>query len=285
MIPRTIITYLTDWNPSWIKTVEFSNRLIKWISIPRKDFKISLDRDELKYSWVYMLLWTDENDNEVAYIGQATVLWKRINDHYKDIKKDFWNNAICFTYKDWSLTESDINFLEKELINEAKRVNRYEILNWTAWNNWLIQEHRIPDMQEFMDDLKILILNLWYPLLKEIVSKKELEDEDNIYYLNSRWSKAKWLYTEEWFLMLKWSIWKSDIISYQVKQWHIKRNRDKMIANWDLIEKWDDIELLNDILFKTPTSACNIISWWNLNWWIEWKDKKWSTLDKNIRQN
>jgi hypothetical protein len=284
MIPRTIITYLADWNPTWIKTVEFSNRLIKWISIPRKDFKESLNRDEIKYSWIYMLLGVDENDNEQAYIWQATVLWKRLNDHYKDTKKDFWNNAICFTYKDWSLTESDINFLERELINEAKRVNRYNIINWTSWNNWLIQEHRIPDMQEFMEDLKILILNLWYPILKEVITKKELEDEKNVYYLNARWSNAKWFYTEEWFLVLKGSIWKSAIIPYQIKQWHIKRNRDKLIGNWDLIEDQENINLINDILFKTPTNACNIISWWNLNWWIEWKDKNWNTLDKNIRK-
>ena len=54
MKPRTIVTYLIDGNPAWIKTVEFSNRLIKWISIPRKYLKDSLKRDELKYSWIYI---------------------------------------------------------------------------------------------------------------------------------------------------------------------------------------------------------------------------------------
>lgn len=284
MKPRTIITYLTDGNPAWIKTVEFSNRLIKWISIPRKDLKEALKRDELNYSWVYMLLWVDENDNDTAYIWQATVLWKRISDHYKDTKKDFWNNVICFTYKDWSLTESDINYLERELINEAKRVKRYTIKNWTSWNNWLIQEHRIPDMEEFMEDLKILTLNLGYPILKEVVTKKELENEKNIYYLHSRWSNAKWIYTEEWFLVFKWSIWKSDITPYQLKQGHIQRNREKFINEWLIRINGDNIELLEDILFKTPSAWCDILSWWSLNWWIEWKDKNWKTLDENERK-
>ena len=118
------------------------------------------------------LLWIDENDNEQVYIWQATILQKRLNYHYKDTKKDFWNNAVCFTYKDGSLIESDINFLERELIKEVQQVNRYNIINWNWWNNWLIREHRIPDMEEFIEDLKILILNLWYSILKEIISKK-----------------------------------------------------------------------------------------------------------------
>ena len=285
MIARTIITYLVDWNPSWLKTVEFSNRLIKWVSIPRKDFKNSLTRDELKYSWVYILLWVDENGNDLAYIWQATVLWKRIWDHYKDSKKDFWNNAVCFTYKDWSLTESDINFLERELINEAKKINRYNIINWTSWNNWLIQEYRVPDMLEFIDDLKILLINLWYFLLKEMVSKKELEDEENIYYLTARWSKAKWLYTEEGFLVLKWSIWPNSYTeSEKYNKWFAFRNRPILEEKWILDISQNEITLLKDYLFNSPSSAWTFISWRAVNWWTIWKDKNWKTLDENIRK-
>lgn len=285
MTPRTIITYLVDWNPSWIKTVEFSNRLIKWISIPRKDFKNSLDRDELKYSWVYMLLWVDENDNDVAYIWQATVLGKRINDHYRDTKKDFWNNAICFTYKDWSLTESDINYLEREMINEAKRIKRYNILNWTAWNNWLIQEHRVPDMIEFINDLKILLINLWYSLLKEMVTKKELENDDNIYYLDNRWSEAKWIYTDEWFLVLKWSKWPKEMVDscYTLKNYAF-RNRPKLEEKWIIEYIWEELIFSSDYLFKSPSWASDIVVWRNTNWWILWKDKSGNTLDENIRK-
>ncbi|USN56659.1 MAG: GIY-YIG nuclease family protein [Candidatus Peribacteria bacterium] len=54
---------------------------------------------------------------------------KRLNDHYKNTDKDFWNTAIAFTYKDGTLNESDINFLEKELILAATQANRYKIQN------------------------------------------------------------------------------------------------------------------------------------------------------------
>lgn len=284
MTSKTIITYLINWNPSWIKTVEFSNRLIKWLSIPRKDFKDALDRNELKNSWVYILIWIDENENEKAYIGQATVLWKRLNEHYKDEKKDFWNNAICFTYKDWSLTESDINYIEKQLINKAKKINRYSIANWNSWNNWLIQEYRIPDMQEFIQDLEILIVNLWYPIFKEIVPKNQ-KDKKNIYYLKNRWSNAELAYTEEWFIVLKNSSWPKELVKSEIeKKWYSYKNRQILLSKWIIKEDWDNIYFLKDYIFKSPSSASSLIMWSRTNWWILWKDKKWNTLDYNIRK-
>jgi len=64
---KTIITYLVDWTPTWIKTVEFSNRLIKGISIPRKDFK-DINIEELSFSWIYFLFGEDEEWNDLVYI-------------------------------------------------------------------------------------------------------------------------------------------------------------------------------------------------------------------------
>jgi len=278
---KTIITYLIDWEPTGIKTVEFSNRLIKWIYIPRKDFKRALEREELKNSWVYLLLWEDEEWNLLAYIWQATILWKRLSDHYKDTNKDFWNIAIAFTYKDGTLNESDINFIERELINEAKVAWRYKIKNWNWWNNWLIQEYRIPDMIEFINDLKILLESLGFKLFKKLVDNKELENEDNIYYLTARWSNAKWVYTNEWFIVLKWSRWPKTLVDSMIKnKWYAFRNRPKLMEKWIIKEDGDEIVFQEDYLFKSPSWASDIIVWRSTNWWLLWKNKKWITLDE-----
>jgi len=281
---KTIITYLVDWTPTWIKTVEFSNRLIKGISIPRKDFK-DINIEELSFSWIYFLFGEDEEWNDLVYIWQAINLYKRLNDHYKDTNKDFWNTAIGFTYKDWSLTESDINFLEKELIAESKRINRYKITNSTNWNAWLIQRHRIPDMKEFIEDLKILITSLWYPILKEIINKKELENENSIYYLIMRWSEAKGIYTDEWFLVLKWSKWPKELQKSVIEKKHYAfRNRPKLLIEWVIKEEWDNIVFNKDYLFKSPSWASDLVTWWSFNWRDVWKNKSWKTLN-DIERN
>lgn len=282
---RSIITFLVDWTTSWIKTVEFSNKLIKWISIPRKDLKEALKRKELDNSWVYFLLWEDESWNDLAYIWQATVLKKRINDHNRDINKDFWNYAVIFTFKDWTLNESDINFLEKELIREAKKVWRYKIKNWNSWNNWLIQEYRIPDMLWFIEDLQILLSNLWFNVLKELINKKELNNNSNIFYFNWRWSDAKWLYTEEWFVILKWSKWPLEVQESVEKNKHYAyRNRPKLLLKGIIKNVENQIVFQKDYLFSSPSSAANLIWWWSYNGWITWKNDNWETLDEIIRK-
>lgn len=282
---KTIITYLVNWDATSIKTVEFSNRLIKWIYVPRKDFKDAIKRNELQNSWIYLLLWEDEKWNLLAYIWQATILWKRLNDHYKDTNKDFWNIAIAFTYKDWTLNESDINFLERELIKDAKNAWRYNIKNGNWWNNGLIQEHRIPDMKEFIEDLKILLESLGFKLFKELVSNKELKSEDNIYYLSARWSKAKWIYNNEWFLVLKWSMWPLELQKWVLKnKWYSYRNRPLFLEKEVIKEENWCIIFLKNHLFNSPSSSASFISWASLNWWIEWKNKEWKTLDEIERQ-
>lgn len=283
---KTIITYLVNWNANGLKTVEFSNKLIKGISIPRKDFKEAIEkRPELKYSGIYFLMWEDEEGNNLSYIGQATVLAKRLNDHYKDTNKDFRNNAICFTYKDGSLNESDINFLEREIINEAKETERYTIVNGNWWNNGLIQEHRISDMIEFIEDLKILISNLWYFLLTKTINKeKEIKDE-NLYFLTGRWSEARWIYTEEWFVVLKWSKWPISMVESTIKnKYYAYRNRPKLLEKNIIKEEKEFIYFIKDHTFNSPSAAADIILWRSSNWRTERKTKLWKNLDEIIRK-
>ena len=276
---KTIITYLLNGTPLGIKTVEFSNRLIVGISIPRKDFEDSIKRKELQRSGIYFLLGEDEWWKSMAYIWQATILWKRLTDHYRDTDKGFWNTVIAFTSKDWALNESDINYLEKELIIYAKQVGRYSITNWTSWNKWLIQEYREPDMIEFIEDIKTLLVSLWFHLLQELISKNEQKNSKSMYYLTSRGSSATWVYTEEGFVVLKWS----KLSTWEITPSHVMNivKRRQEIQDMGILI---DAEFQRDCIFKTPTSACNIIAGWNQNGWQEWKTKDGKTLNEIERQ-
>lgn len=283
---KTIITYLTTGNPNGIKTVEFSNRLIKWISIPRKDFKEAIEkRTELKYSGIYFLIWENEKWDNSCYIGQAKNLTTRIQQHSKDTDKDFRNLAICFTYKDGSLNESDINYLEKELIQFAKNADRYKIINNTSWNYWLIPEHRISDMIEFIEDAKILITNLWHPLLTEIINKTKEDQINDTYYLTARWSDAKGIYTEEGFVVLRGSKWPKDMVKSTIEnQYYAFRNRPKLIEKEILKEEGEYVYFLKDHTFNSPSAASDVVSWRSSNGRTLWKNKEWKTLDEVIRQ-
>ncbi len=285
MSSKTIVTYLVNGDATWIKTVEFSNRLIKWIFTSRKDFKGAKNRRELSNSWIYFLLWEDEEWKQLAYLWQATVLWKRLNDHYNDSKKDFWNTAVAFTYKDWTLNESDINYLERELITQAKSANRYEIKNWNWGNNWLIQEYRVSDMLEFIFDLKILLESLWFKIFKKLIPTEKIKNKEDLYFLSTRWSEAKMVFTNEWVVVLKWSKWPLEMQKGVLKnKWYSYRNRPLLIDKWIIREQGSTILFCEDHLFSSPSSAASFVAWASLNWWMEWKNIDNQTLDEIKRQ-
>ncbi len=281
---RTIITYLTDWTVEGIKTIQFSNRLIKWLVIPRKDVETALKlRNEIHSSGIYFLFGENEKWENACYIWQAKNLSTRIQQHHKDTNKDFWNTVLCFTHTDWTLDETDINYLEREIITIAKNAKRYDITNWTDWNKWLMREHRISDMQDFIEDAKILLNSLWLPVLQGLVNKENTDHSNWIYYLTNRWSDAKWTFsTNWWFVVFAWSnLSTNDIIPYQKELWNLEKRRRILEDQWIIV----DNKFIKDYEFKTPTAACNIIAGGNQNWRLEWKDSNWKTLDDNIRKN
>jgi predicted GIY-YIG superfamily endonuclease len=281
---RTIITYLTDWTVEWIKTIQFSNRLIKWLIIPRKDVTVAVKtRSEIEGSWIYFLFGENEKWENSCYIGQAKNLSSRIQQHSKDTWKDFRNTVLCFTHTDWTLDKTDINYLEREIISIAKKAKRYEITNWTDWNKGLMREHRISDMQDFIEDAKILLNSLWLPVLQELITNNEKWSTiESLYYLISRWSNAKWTFsTNGNFVVLEDSILSdNEIIPYQRDLWNLEKRRNILKEEGIIINN----KFTKNYEFKTPTAACNIISWGNLNWRLEWKDSNWKTLDENIRK-
>ncbi len=277
--PKTIITYLVDGNPQWIKTVELSNRVGKAISIPRAQLKEAKKRAECNQPALYFLFWKDL-DQDLAYIGEAENLIQRLSHH--DTNKDFREVVIAFVSKDNNLTKADVKFLEAEAIQKAQSVNRYSLQNGTTPSVNNLPEYQESTMREFLANIDLLIAAMWYPILKEVsVISSEV---NNIYYLSSRGAEAKWEYTEEGMVILKWSKWPKDLQSSVIEKKHYAyRHRPSLLKKWVISEEWECIVFKQDYVFSSPSSAASFIAGASLNWWIVWKDKDWVTLDENER--
>lgn len=285
---RTIITVLHDDSAIGIKTIEFSNRLIKGIYIPRVDLKnlSKFNIPEIQYSWVYFLIWENDDNEQQVYIGQAVNIQKRLEQHSKNEEKDFWQYAIAFSNKEASLTESDINYLEKKLIQKTIEAGRAKIENKSNGNSCLIPHHRKADMKDFLDDLEILLGSLWFLFLQAYHNSKNTQEADQIYHLTLRWSNAQGLFTQEGFLVLKGSIWPKEMASYEIKhKWYSFRNRPNLIEKGVIKENGGSIIFLQDYLFKSPSGASCIIAWTSSNGRKDWKNKQGKTLDEIERSN
>lgn len=277
---RTIQTILYDDNPTWVKTTEFTNRLTKWLYIPRFNIKdlSNYKIDEYSNAWIYFLIWEDEEWKTLVYVWQATDISNRLNQHNKDVEKeDFWNIAVVFTTKENSLNESDINYLERESISKAKNAGRVDVLNKTVWNTCLIAPQKKADLDEFISDMEVLLWNLWFDFLKE--SKKSKNKHRTLYYLKNRWSKWEWEYVQDWFLVYKDTRWPKELVDSQIKnRWTAYVNRPKLLERWIIREEWNEIIFNCDYLFNSPSTAAIVVSWRSMNWWKIWKTQDWKTL-------
>ncbi len=65
--------------------------------VPRAKLKDVKNRMEMQQSGIYFLFGRDDNDNDMAYIGETENLFDRIANH--DTNKDFWELVIAFTSK------------------------------------------------------------------------------------------------------------------------------------------------------------------------------------------
>jgi len=282
---KTITTYLVDWSPTWIKTVELSNWIWKAIIIPRAKLKDVKQRQEVLQPAIYFLFWKDENWNDLAYIWEAENLINRIWNH--DTNKNFWDLVIAFVSKDNNLTKADVKYLEAKAIEKAKKLNRYILKNWVEPIPNNLPEYQVSTMNEFLGNIDLLISAIWYPIIKEFTQNIKLENnEENIYFLKSKWFEWKWIFTEEWFIVLKWSKWPLKLQEWVIKnKWYAFRNRPILIKKRIIKKEKDNIIFLEDFIFGSSSSAASFLWWASLNWWISWKNKDWKTLDEIERKN
>lgn len=285
---KTITTYLVDGSPTWIKTVELSNWIWKAIIIPRAKLKDAKTRQEVLQPAIYFLFWKDEDWNDLAYIWEAENLINRIWNH--DTNKDFWEIVIWFISKDNNLTKADVKYLEAKAIEKAKKTNRYILQNWVEPIPNNLPEYQISTMNEFLDNIDLLISAIWYPIIKEILNLniiKNNNENNNLFSLKIRWCDALWLFTDDWFLVLKWS--KYSIEEVKSFQWKYKEIRKEILTKWIIENNWENYIFKQDYIFSSPSSAASVLAWRLANWWTEWKNKDWKTLDeverKSLRDN
>ncbi|AHB41676.1 hypothetical protein P148_SR1C00001G0888 [candidate division SR1 bacterium RAAC1_SR1_1] len=280
--PKTIITYLVDGNPQGIKTVELSNWNGKALSIPRASLKEAKNRPETNQPALYFLFGEDENENKMAYIGEAENVIQRMADH--DSKKEFWDTVVAFISTSNSLTKADVKYLEARAVDRAKKANRYILQNSTAPIPNNLPEFQQSAMEEFLQNVDLLISAMGYPILKEI-EKAKIEKE-NMYYLNSRGSDAKGVYMEDGFLVLKGSSGPKEMVKSTIENERMAfRHRPILLEKGIIKEEGENIIFLSDYLFTSPSSASDIIVGRDTNGWIVWKDKDGKTLDENERKN
>lgn len=264
---RKITLYLIDGDPNGRIMCELSNWSGKAYKIPRNLIKKSEDREDLNNTGVYLLIGKNELGDNIVYIGEAENIKQRLIQHLGS--KDFWNETIIFISKDNNLNKAHIKYLESRLYELAKEAERYSIENSTKPTKSNISEPDQAEMEEFIDNLMLLVNTLGHKIFDAIISKSSVED-DFIFQITKKGLLATGKPTNEGFAVFKDSTISKSLGSVNTS---IEALRNKLVNNGYIVENADSAKLTKDYIFSSPSLAACIVLGVSANGLMEWKCK------------
>jgi hypothetical protein len=261
---RSIRIYLADGTPSGIRHVEIANWSGQAIYCPRSRFVELGKWEEAKRPGVYFLFEGSSNDAENrVYIGESENVIKRLSDH--DRLKDFWNELVIFTSKDENLTKSHIKYLESRLVSIASNAARYHIENGNTPPESSLPRADKDAMEEFIQNLRIVLGTLGHKLLEPIKSALTLESKKEANSLTSiplfftlKNLKAQGQVTDDGFLLLAGSDISGSPTSSLSPGW--RAIRDKWIEDGILKQIGNNYRLEKDALLTSSSCAAALVA-------------------------
>ena len=271
---KTIKIFLIDGEPNGRMTCELSNWSGKAYKIPRIKVKDCIDRNDLVSTGVYLLLGKDEEGKELVYIGEAESILKRLNQHLN--QKDFWNEAIVFISKDENLNKAHVKYLENRLHNIAHSAKRYKVENSIIPTQSSISESDRAEMEEFVENIKMLVNTLGHKVFDEKRDFKPKQKVEIFAIKAARGADGQGEPTSDGFVVLKGSKAASTIVNSMTPSF--VKLRQKLIDEGVLVNKIEYFEFSDDYIFSSPSTAAVMVMGRNANGLSEWKLKDGKTL-------
>src|SRR5690606_9454729 len=200
---KTIKIFLIDGDPNGRMSCELSNWSGKGYKIPRIKIKDCTDREDLTSTGVYLLFGKDEDGKDKVYIGEAESILKRLNQQLT--QKEFWNEAIVFISKDENLNKAHIKYLENRLHEIAILTNRYKVDNSIVPTQSSISESDKAEMEEFIENVKMLVNTLGHKVFEEKRKFKSKQKQATFFIKAARGADGQGEPTSDGFVVLKGS--------------------------------------------------------------------------------
>lgn len=196
---KSIELFLANGTADSLITAELSNWNGKAIKIPRIEVS-DCKRDDIKGAGVYFLFCKEEDDSDSVYIGESETIQERLNQHIRDYNADkeifYWTTAVIFLGRD--LNKTLIRYLEDRFVQIARESKRYKVLTKNTYGKTVMKESQTAAMEEFIDNVRILINALGYKVLEPTVhSDPNSTVDDETLFLNLGNASGKGMVTTE----------------------------------------------------------------------------------------
>ena len=272
---KSIELFLANGTADSLITAELSNWNGKAIKIPRIEVS-ECNRDDIKGAGIYFLFCKEDDDSDSVYIGEAENIQERLIQHLRDYssekEKYYWNTAVLFVERD--LNKALIRYLENRLVEIARKSKRYIVLTKNTYRNTVMKESQIAAMEEFVDNIKILISSLGYKVLEPMLQNDSVSSQDNeMLYLTVGGTEAKAMITTEGFVLISGSSVNENTTVKSLSAGMVKLRNKYLDAG--KVKNWKTVE---DILFSSSSAAAVFVLGYSVSGPATWKDKNGRTL-------
>ena len=176
---KSIELFLVNGTADSLTIAELSNWNGKAIKIPRIEVS-SCYREDITQAVVYFLFCKEDDGTDSVYIGEAENVKERLLQHLRDYQaekeKYYWTTAVIFIGRD--LNKALIRYLENRFVDIARQCKRYLVLTKNTYRNTVMKESQIAVMEEFIDNVRILISVLGYKVLEPVNKPAAIEEND-----------------------------------------------------------------------------------------------------------
>lgn len=268
---KSIELFLVNGSADSLITAELSNWNGKAIKIPRIEVA-SCTRDDITQAGVYFLFCKEDDGSDSVYIGEAENVKDRLVQHIRDYQaekeKYYWNTAVIFVGRD--LNKALIRYLENRFVEIARDCHRYQVLTKNTYRNTVMKESQIAVMEEFIDNVKVLINTLGYKVLDPLLQNPTSSSPESaqLLYLSTGSTSATGMVTAEGFVVLKGSI-VNEKTSAKSLSGGMKKLRDKIFADG----KVENLTTTEDLLFSSSSAAADFVVGYSVSGPRNWKAK------------
>lgn len=274
---KSIELFLANGTADSLITAELSNWNGMAIKIPRIEV-IPCKRDDIRGAGVYFLFCKNKDEEDAVYIGESENIHERLVQHIRDYNAEketyYWTTAVIFLGRD--LNKALIRYLEDRFVSIARETNRYTVLTKNTYSRTVMKESQIAAMEEFVDNVKILINALGYKVLEPKISvqdNSEAKSDDKILYINQSGIKAKGIITTEGFVLLAGSDVREKIAEKSITN-NVLELRNKYIAEG----KIKDFKTTEDLILSSSSFAASFVLGNRCSGPQSWKNKDGVTL-------
>lgn len=272
---KSIELFLANGTADSLITAELSNWNGKAIKIPRIEVS-DCKRDDIKGAGVYFLFCKEEDDSDSVYIGESETIQERLNQHIRDYNADkekfYWTTAVIFLGRD--LNKALIRYLEDRFVQIARDCKRYKVLTKNTCGKTVMKESQTAAMEEFIDNVRILINALGYKVLEPTVHNDPSSTvDDETLFLNLGNAFGKGMVTTEGFVLFAGAVLNEKTSEKSLSKGAATLRRKHLASN-----KVKDFVTTEDILFSSSSAAADFVTGYSVSGPATWKNAAGVTL-------